>query len=126
MAESKQKRRSGKFDVFIKILTGMRLQDLRPYQKLNIVLTIITALVMLLLIVPPVLLLVNSLIISIGNIFVSIFSTRDLLVVPAGASVSEWTYFACLAVLLIEFIVCHRFCFSARNLNSDPPPDGNH
>lgn len=126
MAESKQKRRSGFFDVFIRIITGTKPDDLRPYQKFNVVMTLIIAVVILILFLPPALALLNSIIVTIANAFISIYSTRELLVAPAGASVSEWTYLACLLLLLVEFILCHHFCLKAQMLNSDSPPDGDH
>lgn len=125
MAEkTKQKpsRSPGKFDVFIKILTGMKPEDLHPYQKFNVVMTMITALTILVLIVPPVLSLVNSILVSVLNFIVAILK-QPLLTVPAGASVSEWTYLACIAILVVEFIVCHLFCLRAAKENSEPPPE---
>lgn len=127
MAEkTKQKpsRSPGKFDVFIKILTGMKPEDLHPYQKFNIVMIMITALVILILIVPPALVLINSIIVSFGNILISIFSSRPLITVPAGASGSGWTYPACILILLGEFFGCHSFCLKAIKTNSKPPENG--
>lgn len=125
--ENKKQPRTGFFDVFIQLIRGTKPEDLHSYQKFNIVMTMLTALVILVLIVPPALSLVGGIIVAIGNVLISIFSTRPTLPALAGSSVSEWTYLVCVVILAAEFITCHFFCLRAIKQNAlppDPPPEG--
>lgn len=116
MGGKSQKNKRGMFDVLSEPLSRIDFNKLPSFAKYNIAMTVIIAVVTIAFAIPPFLSLVNEIIVTIGNIFISIFSTREIL--SRDSSVSWKTFLICAIILAIETLLCHLFSYSATKLNA--------
>lgn len=106
-----------KNDNFIKaiatiIVKKIDFSNLSNASKINLLFSVIIALVIIALSITPVLSLVEGIVISIGNIFITIFTEKEILV---SKSTSNPTNVVIMIVLLIvEMTLCKIFCFKAK------------
>lgn len=104
------------YDFFIKIAGALNLRDLPEYERFNVLLSAIIAIVALALALPPVLALVNNIVISIGNIFI-IASGKPEHVQTPNTSISHFTIILPLLIVFIESLVCKILCVQYKKIN---------
>lgn len=119
--KEKRSKKTTIHDFFIKIVEALKIHDLPKYEKLNLLLSAILAVVALTLALPPVLVLVNNIVISIGNVIIIVFGETEHIQAP-NTSVSL-TIILPLALVFIESILCLILCFFYKKLNSTPTND---
>lgn len=102
-------------DFFIKIVGALNLRDLPKYERFNLLLSAIIAIVALALALPPVLALVNNIVISIGNIIIVALGMPEHIQTP-NSSISL-TVILPLLIVFIESIVCMVLCFLYKKIN---------
>ena len=110
-------------DFFIKIVETLNLSDLPKYERLNLLLSAILAVVALALALPPVLVLVNNIVISIGNVIIIVFGETEHIQTPT-TSVSL-TIILPLALVFIETILCLILCYFYKKLNGSSTNNSN-
>ena len=81
--------------------------------KTNLLFSIIIAIVIVALSITPVLSLVDRIIISIGNIFITIFTDKPLIAVPSTSSGID--VIISVIFLFAEMLLCKFFCIKERN-----------
>ena len=108
-----ENQKKGIFDVFISILGNFK--DFPIHYKFNIISGIIIAATAIVLAIPPVLSLVDNIVISIGNIFIAIFSERDFL--PLNNSSTFISAVIAFAILFLEMQICKWFSAKATKIN---------
>lgn len=116
MGGSGQKNKRGMFDVLAELQDGIDFSKLPPFTKYNLAMTIIIAVVTLALAIPPILSWVSEIIVNIGNIFISLYSTREIL--PSNTSVSWISTAICAIILATETVICLVFSYKATKLNA--------
>ena len=99
-------------DVFhtaiLTIIKKIDFNSISNASKINLLFSIITAVVIVALSITPILSLVESIIISIGNIFITLFTDKTVL---SGSSASRNSDLVIMLLLLIaEMIICKIYC----------------
>lgn len=110
------KNNNGAVSLLKKISTALHIEDLPSYSRFNLLSTVVVSAIVIALSVQPVLALVESLLISLGNIFILLFTTRE--VTPRNDNSSVLTLLVCFLVILIETIACKIYCFFAQKINN--------
>lgn len=105
-------------DFFIKIVGGSNLRDLPKYERLNLILSAIIAVVALALALPPILAQVNNIVVSILNAVI-IISGNPEHIQSTNNSISV-TIILPLAFVSFETIICLVLCYFYRKRNNTP------
>lgn len=108
-------------DFFIKIVGVLNLRELPEYERFNLTLSAVIAVVALALALPPILALVNNIVISIGNIII-IVSGNPEHVQSINNSISV-TIILPLVIVVLESIVCLILCHFYKKMNKPPVED---
>lgn len=106
------------FSIIKEIITSLKSGDIPPYSRFNLYFTLVSGVIVLGLSVQPVLALVENIIISLGNVFIALFTEREIS--PRTDDSALLSLIACLAFLLLEMIACRVYCYFAQKINSKP------
>ena len=111
MAEKKQ---SGLIDTLKILAHKVDFNNLTKYSKFNLFSTCVIAVVVVLLAIQPILAMVESMIVSLGNVFIRIFTNNEII---SRTDTSMGTLVLNIGVVLLEGILCKIFCYFADKLN---------
>ena len=105
----------GFLDILNNIAISLHLSDLPPYSRFNLLATIAIAGLIAILSIQPVLALVERILITIGNVIISIISKKNSYIESDNSD--TLTLIICLAVILLEAIGCKIYCYFAQKIN---------
>ena len=105
-------KKKGIHETFNRIVNAVK--ELPNYYRYNIYSLIVIATVAVVLALPPILSLINNILITVGNVFIAIFTEREM--VPHSSSSLSTFIFAIVSVLA-ECVFCKIFCGIAIKIN---------
>ena len=102
--------------ILITLMKELDLKSLPPYKRFNITCSAFLVVLIFILTLQPTLTLLNNLLITIGNVFITIFSNRDT--IQRNDNSDLLSLFLCIIFLIIEMIVCRIYCYHALKLQN--------